>query len=111
MIFNLKEKCLESPKKEYFYGNIINKSIQNIYLGLAYLEPIEMKKFTPGKGHEEIIYLIEGNLTVNMNNEDFQLKEGESIYIPSDCVITITNPTNKRIYFVIAGGHTESHAH
>ena len=41
MALNLKEKCYESKKKEFFYGAKINKDIKDVYLGLGYLEPGE----------------------------------------------------------------------
>ncbi|MHA1270569.1 MAG: hypothetical protein ACTSPY_12325 [Candidatus Helarchaeota archaeon] len=111
MIFKLKEKCLETSNKEFFYGNIINKEIKDVYLGLGYLDNGEHRSFSPGKGHEEIIYLLNGQMKIIMKETEYILNEGEAIYIPESIEITISNLVENRIFFVIAGGHTEKHAH
>ncbi|MBD3226632.1 MAG: hypothetical protein GF329_00455 [Candidatus Lokiarchaeota archaeon] len=111
MIFKLKEKCLESPEKEFFYGNIANNDIKNVYLGLGYLDANEDRSFAPGKGHEEILYLFEGEIEIKFEKEKILLNAGEAFHASGSEMINITNLTDGRIFFVIAGGHTEPHAH
>ncbi|TFF87160.1 MAG: hypothetical protein EU549_05270 [Promethearchaeota archaeon] len=111
LIFKLKDKCLKSPKKEFFYGNIANKDIKNVYLGVGYLDEDESRWFSPGKGHEEILYLLEGKMEIEYQDKKEQLNEGEAFHASGKEKINIRNLTNERIFFVIAGGHTEIHAH
>ena len=112
MIFKLKEKCLESSEKEVFYGAKINKAITDVYLGLGFLEPEETRKEGPGKGHEEILYLLEGQVRIQIKDEELILNEGEAYYISDGQKVTLTNLASKRSYFVMAGGHTKkSHHH
>ena len=112
MVFKLKEKCLKSKQKEVFYGAILNKEITDAYLGLGYLEPGESREHGPGKNHEEIIYLPEGQVKVKHQDEEFVLNEGEAYFLPDGTKVMVTNLTNKRIYIITAGGHTKhSHHH
>ena len=109
---NLKEKCLDSKNKEFFYGAKINKAIQDVYLGLCFLEPGESKrKVGPGKGHEEILFLTEGKIQVSINDTDITLNEGEVYFISDGSKAILKNLTERRCYFIIAGGHTKRHAH
>lgn len=112
MALNLKEECLASKKKEFFYGAKINKAIQDVYLGLCFLEPGESKKKVgPGKGHEEILFLTEGQIQVSINDNDITLNEGEVYFIPDGSKALLKNLTEERCQFIIAGGHTIHHSH
>ncbi|MFX1237154.1 MAG: hypothetical protein ACFFAS_06445 [Promethearchaeota archaeon] len=112
MNFNIKEKCDSSGKKEFFYGAKINKKIQDVFLGLCYLEPKEEnRKVGPGKGHEELLYLINGKIKIKSKKTNNDLSEGEVFFIPNGQNVLITNLIDKRSYFVIAGGHTKYHSH
>ncbi|MHA1253706.1 MAG: cupin domain-containing protein [Candidatus Helarchaeota archaeon] len=109
MIFKLKEKCLESSKKEFFYGNIVNKDIVDVYLGLGYLDAGETRAFCPGKGHEEIIYLMNGQIEIVIEGQEFKFKEGEAVHLSGTTEIKMINNSDDRIFFITAGGHTEPH--
>lgn len=112
MIFNLREKCHDSRKKEFFYGAKINREIKDVYLGLCFLEPGEVKrKVGPGKGHEELLYLMNGQIQVNTKDKEINLNEGEVFFIPNGLKVFLKNLTEERSYFVIAGGHTKHHKH
>lgn len=112
MIFNLKEKCHESSKKEFFYGAKINREIKDVYLGLCFLEPEELnRKVGPGKGHEELLYLMSGQIQVNTKDKEITLNEGEVFFIPDGLKVFLKNLTDERSYFIIAGGHTKHHKH
>jgi mannose-6-phosphate isomerase class I len=113
MKFNLKERCHDSRKKEFFYGAKINPDIQDAYLGLCYLDPNERKrKIGPGRGHEEILLIINGKAEIIFKKEEnLQLEEGEVYHIPNGKKLRLNNLTNEKVYFVIAGGHTKHHHH
>jgi ethanolamine utilization protein EutQ (cupin superfamily) len=109
MIFKLKDKVLKSPNKEVFYGNIANNEIKDVYLGLGYLDSGEERKFSPGIGHEEIIYLISGEIEINIKGEDAILNGGEAIHLSGTTQISMKNITDDRVFFITAGGHIEDH--
>jgi len=112
MIVNLREKCLESSKKEFFYGAKINREIKDVYLGLCFLEPGETnRKVGPGKGHEELLYLMNGKIRVNTKENEINLNEGEVFFIRDGLKVVLKNLTKERSYFMIAGGHTKRHKH
>lgn len=112
MSFNLKKKCDEASNKEFFYGAKVNHDIKDAYLGLCFLDPNESdRKAGPGKGHEEILYLMEGQIEIDLNAEITILNSGEVYFIPDGHKVTLKNLTANRVYFVIAGGHTKVHSH
>ncbi|MFX0187300.1 MAG: cupin domain-containing protein [Candidatus Hodarchaeota archaeon] len=112
MTYKLKEKCDNSRKREFFYGNKENRKIKDVYLGLCYLEPNESgRKAGPGKGHEEILYLLSGKIQIESKEKKILLTEGEEYFIPDGYSISLKNLTENRIYFIIAGGHPKPHKH
>jgi len=112
MAFNLKEKCDESKNKEVWYGAKVNKEIKDVYLGLGYLEPGESgRKGGPSRGHEEIFYTLDGKIELIMKKKKTILKKGELLFIPNGNKIRINNLSERRVYFIIAGGHTKHHKH
>ncbi|HUX99514.1 MAG TPA: cupin domain-containing protein [Candidatus Deferrimicrobium sp.] len=111
MVFKLKEKCLKSQNKEVYYGAILNKEIQDVYLGMSILEPGESRTEGPGKGHEEIFYVLEGQLKIIINDREIILNEGEAYFIPNGFKNTVTNLSSKRSYLIMAGGHPQAHSH
>ncbi len=112
LIFKLKEKCEASSEKEFFYGAKVNNAIKDVYLGLCYLEPGESdRKAGPGKGHEEIIYLLDGEIQLNFKENNITIKQGEAFHIPDGELLLLKNLTDKKIYYVIAGGHIIRHSH
>lgn len=112
LVFKLKEKCHEARDKEFFYGAKINKAIKDVYLGLGYLEPGESgRKARPGRGHEELLYLINGQVQIDYKDEQIILNEGEVFFIPDGSKVNLKNMKEDRCYFIIAGGHTKHHSH
>jgi len=112
MIFNLNEKCLNSKKKEFYYGAKLNKNIKDVYLGVGFLEGGEKDlKIGPGRGHEEILYIVKGKAEVKFKDSQYLLNEGELIFLPDNLKARLSNLTRERCQFVIAGGHTKFHGH
>lgn len=112
MKFNLKKECIESGKKEFYYGAKLNKKIKDTYLGMGYLEPQEENRIIgPGRHHEEILCLLNGKIKISSNNEEETLREGEVYFMEDGTKIRLMNLTDIRAYFVIAGGHTKHHHH
>ncbi len=112
MAFNLKKKCDDTKDGEFFYGAKINKDIVDVYMGVCSLEPGESnRKAGPGRGHEELFYLMEGQVKIKIKDEEIILNEGEVYFIPNGLKVKLTNITEKKIYFMIAGGHAKPHKH
>jgi len=112
MKFNLKKRCIESGKKEFYYGAKLNKMIQDTYLGMGFLEPNEEKrKVGPGRHHEEIICILNGKVQVSSKNGEELLNEGEVYFMEDGKKIRLKNLKDERAFFVIAGGHTKHHSH
>ena len=112
MTFKLEEKCDNSKNREFFYRAKINKDIKDVYLGTCFLEPNEKnRKVGPGRGHEELLYLLKGQIKITLKEEDIILNGGEIYFIPDGNKVVLENLTEKRIYFFVAGGHTKIHSH
>ncbi len=112
MVYKLKEKCDKSRKKEIFYGRMQNRNIKDVYLGLCYLEPGESgRKAGPGKGHEEILYLLKGQIQIEEEDKEITLNEGDAYFIPEGSYVSLKNLTKNKIYLIVAGGHPKPHKH
>jgi mannose-6-phosphate isomerase-like protein (cupin superfamily) len=109
--FRLKEKCLNSQNKEVFYGAILNKEIKDVYLGIGVLEPGESRTEGPGKGHEEIFYVMEGQFKLIFKDTEIILNEGEAYFISEGTKVSVTNLSATKSYLIMAGGHPKAHSH
>ncbi|MHA1265510.1 MAG: hypothetical protein ACTSRS_09770 [Candidatus Helarchaeota archaeon] len=86
--------------------------IQDVYLALCYLEAAEEDRIIgPPAGHEEILFLLEGKLRVTLKDKIFEMNKGEVCHLSDGQKATLKNLTAKKIYFIIAGGHTIKHSH
>ena len=112
MKFNLDENVEKAKEKEFYYGAKINKEIVDVYLGKGYIEPNETRKLGPGRGHEEILYILNGTVKVNIKDlDEVMLNEGELIHIPNKSKAIVSNLSDKKVFYIIAGGHTKLHRH
>lgn len=110
--FNLDEKLEQAKDKEFYYGAKINKEIVDVYLGKGYIAPKDTRKLGPGRGHEEILYILKGQVMVNIKNrEEIILNEGELIHLPNNLKAQVTNLSDSNVQYIIAGGHTKLHKH
>jgi len=112
MIVNLKQRCKETNEREFYYGAKLNKDVKDAYLGFGYLEPNEKnKKISPGKGHEEILMVLNGSLRAQFESDEITITDGDAFHIPDRSHVILENLTSKRVTFVIAGGHTKKLFH
>ena len=112
MVFNLKEKVDSSKDKEFWYGAMVNHNIVDVYMGLGYLEPGEEgRKGGPPRGHEEIIYSLDGQIEINTKDSSTILNEGDLLFLPDATKIKLKNLSEKKVQFIVAGGHTKHHKH
>ena len=66
---------------------------------------------SPGKGHEEIICLTDGEVLVHGEEETFTLKTGQTFHLIGDAKYLMDNQGKDKAVYVISGGHSEGHSH
>ena len=64
-----------------------------------------------GKGHEEIVCLINGEVLLKGDRETFNLKQGQAFHIKGDEAYLMDNTGSVDAVYMIAGGHSEAHNH
>ncbi len=79
------------------------------YLIYGKMLPFEKDRLLkPGNGHEELLLLIRGELSIT---GDFTgiIKEGQAIHMKEEETCYIENITDSIAVYVIAGGHSKGH--
>lgn len=66
---------------------------------------------SPGKGHEEIICLVDGEVLVYNEKETFSLKPGQTFHLSGEAKYLMDNQGKDKAVYVISGGHSEGHQH
>ena len=103
-IFDLHELA-EKSEGEYVLG-LKDLNTHAVYIVYGFLLPGEFgRKVLPGKGHEEILCAVKGEITVNTPEKSFTLKTGEAVHIREDDEWTLENPGDETANYVLAGGH------
>ena len=69
------------------------------------------KPIKPGKGHEEIVCLIEGEVFLRGDTETFSLRQGQAFYLKGEETYLMDNNGKDNAVYVISGGHSERHMH
>lgn len=106
-IINIKDHMFR--KGEYIVGEESTGSHACYFLYGA-LEPGEERKMTPGKGHEEIICLMEGTVEIKADDFNLTLNKGQCLHLSGDEHVEFRAMDGVVIY-VIAGGHSEGSSH
>jgi uncharacterized cupin superfamily protein len=82
------------------------------YLMFGIMNPGEQGRLIkPGRGHEEIVCLVQGEIIVHNGSGDFQVKAGQAFHLRGDDAFYMDNSSDEIAVYVIAGGHSEPHAH
>jgi hypothetical protein len=69
------------------------------------------RELKPGRGHEEMIIVVRGELTVT-GAAAVTLKQGQAMHLIGEDVYLAENRTNVEAVYVISGGHSASgHEH
>ena len=77
------------------------------YMIYGELKPGEKgRKVCPGRGHEEILLAVNGDLEVSGEPFTGVLHEGEAIHLKEEQTCFIANPSKTRLIYVLAGGHS-----
>ena len=78
------------------------------YLIYGVLKPGEKgRELKPGKGHEEIVLAIAGDLHLSGHDTGI-LKQGQAIHLQGEQSCLAGNPGAINVTYVISGGHSES---
>jgi hypothetical protein len=109
-IFELKQKALTSENREYILGSQDTNS-HACYMIYGLMEPHEKGRvINPGKGHEEIVLAIKGDLYIT-GFYTICLKEGSAFHIKEDLECFLENKAESEAVYIIAGGHSEKDHH
>ena len=109
-IFELKQKALTSENREYILGSQDTDS-HACYMIYGLMEPHEKGRvIKPGKGHEEIVLAIKGDLYLT-GFYTICLKEGSAFHIKEDLECFLENKAESEAVYIIAGGHSEKDHH
>ncbi len=83
------------------------------YLIYGIIDPGQKGRvLNPGAGHEEILCLVAGMVTLTGPEGSQNLKVGEAVYIKGDVTYTLENPQKMPAVYIAAGGHSEGgHQH
>jgi mannose-6-phosphate isomerase-like protein (cupin superfamily) len=88
--------------KEYVVGPKQTAS-RGIYLVLGELKEGEVRRLSPGEGHEEILTVQSGRVLIRTGEEEKALGEGEAIYIGPEFEGEIE--AREEASYLSAGGH------
>ena len=63
----------------------------------------------PGKGREEILCAVDGPLLMHTAGREIILKQGNAIHLTGQDSFLVSNPSDRPVVYIIAGGNTRSH--
>jgi mannose-6-phosphate isomerase-like protein (cupin superfamily) len=80
------------------------------YLVYGILKEGEAERLVrPGKGREEILCAVDGPLVMHTGSREIILKQGNAIHVKGDDSFLISNPSDRPVVYIMAGGNTRSH--
>jgi hypothetical protein len=81
------------------------------YLIYGILRPGEQgRELKPGRGHEEIILAVNGDLTITGHTAGI-LKQGQALHLSGDEAVSVGNKGGEEAIYVISGGHSGQGRH
>ena len=81
------------------------------YLIYGVLKPGEKgRELKPGKGHEEIVLAIVGDLQLS-GHYTGMLTQGQAIHLQGEQSCHAENPGTLNVVYVVSGGHSETRGH
>ena len=63
----------------------------------------------PGKGREEILCAVDGPLLMHTRGGEIVLKQGHAIHVKGENSFLVSNPSDRPVIYIMAGGNTRSH--
>ena len=109
-VFDLKENA-KNNSGEYVFGAADTGS-HACYMIYGTLKPGEKGRLIkPGKGHEEMLVVVQGELTVHGCHEGL-LKVGTAVHLVGEQTCFLENIGVSEAVYIAAGGHSaEGHRH
>ncbi len=105
-IFNIKD-CFQNDWEEYIIGSReIGK--HSVYFVYGEVPRNERRKMGAPKGHDEIIYLLSGEVLIEKDGVETKFSKEQAVYMAND---TFTFIALKDCNYIVAGAHTMQHDH
>ncbi len=109
-IFNIKNNLKSLASGEFIIGSELTNS-HACYMIYGVIQKGEKNRLIkPGKGHEEIVLILKGEVKVSGKWEG-TLSEGDSFHIIEDEFLYFENQSHSEVIYVIAGGHSQKGHH
>ena len=109
-IYNVLELALKNGG-EYVLGSS-ELHTHACYFIYGTLKPDEKGKLIkPGKGHEEIVCIMQGEVSLRGDKETVSVKQGQAFHLKGNEAYFMDNNGQEEVIYVIAGGHSERHSH
>lgn len=82
------------------------------YLIYGLLAPGESGRVVrPGKGHEEIFCLVQGEAMIRHGENTLRLRAGEAFHLRGEETCLVDHVAGERVVYLISGGHSDDHSH
>lgn len=82
------------------------------YLIYGFLKPGEKGRIiNPGEGHEEIVCLLRGEVSLYNGFEKISMKQGQALHLKGEDSYMMDNIGQNDAVYVVSGGHSEGHSH
>ncbi len=106
--FNL-EKAAAAGGGEYVLG-MKDLHTHACYMIYGSLQPNQGDRLVrPGEGHEEILCAVGGPLLLHTDSGDVRLEKGHAVHVKEEESFHISNPSNRPVVYILAGGHARPH--
>ncbi len=103
-VFNIKSLAEENDG-EYVLG-LKDLKTHAVYLIYGTLNPGEgNRKLYPGKGHEEVLCVVQGEVEIKTSEENLSIKAGEALHLKEDDEFILKNNGEEIVIYALAGGH------
>ena len=63
----------------------------------------------PGRGREEILCAVDGPILIHSKGGEVTLKQGNAIHVKEEDSFFISNPSDRPVVYIMAGGSSRSH--
>ncbi len=108
-LFELKNKAMRSESGESILG-FQDTGSHACYMIYGVLKPREKRVVKPGRGHEEIVLAVIGDLNVTGDGVT-RLEEGCAFHLSGEHECLLENDGDADATYVIAGGHSDTGHH
>jgi hypothetical protein len=106
---DIRNRALSAENGEYVLG-LEDTGSHACYMIYGILKPGEKGRLIkPGKGHEEIVLAMKGDLILN-GDISGRLEQGSAFHVIGDTSAFLENKGSDIAIYIIAGGHSE-HGH